>query len=79
MSKYYFHLRDGRDVLLDPEGRDIADPATIPGLTLKDARSIISQDVLGGRIHLEQSIEVIDEAGRIVHRLDFRDAVIIDG
>lgn len=78
MSKYYFHLRDGRDVLLDPEGRDIADHATIPGLTLKDARSIISQDVLGGRIHLEQSIEVIDEAGRIVHRLDFRDAVIID-
>lgn len=78
MAKYFFHLRDGRDVLLDPEGRDIAEAATIPALALRDARSMISQDVLKGRIDLQQWIEVIDEAGQIIHRLDFRDAVIID-
>lgn len=46
-------------------------------IALKDARSMISQDVLAGRITLDQSIEVRDEGGKVVHRLSFRVAVVI--
>ena len=79
MARYFFHLRDGHDVLLDPEGREIGDASLIPGLALKDARSMISQDALAGRIHLQQAIEVLDDSGSVVHRLAFRDAVDING
>ena len=64
---------------MDPEGREIGDASQIPALALKDARSMISQDALAGRIHLQQAIEVLDETGAVVHRLQFRDAVTING
>lgn len=79
MARYFFHLRDGQDVLMDPEGRDIIDISNIPALALKDARSMISQDALSGKIHLQQAIEVLDETGAVVHRLAFVDAVTING
>lgn len=62
MARYYFHLRDGQDLLIDPEGREIIDGAQIPLLVLKDARSMMSQDILAGRLRLDQSIDVLDEA-----------------
>lgn len=77
MARYYFHLRDGQDLLIDPEGREIIDGAQIPLLVLKDARSMMSQDILAGRLRLDQSIDVLDEAGELVHHLSFRDAVMI--
>jgi len=79
MARYFFHLCDGQDVLMDPEGREISDESAIAALALKDARSMISQDALTGRIHLQQAIEVLDKSGAVVHRLQFRDAVTING
>lgn len=79
MALYYFHLSDGHEVVIDPEGRDIADPADIAGFALREARAMISQDALGGRIQLNQFIEVRDENGKLVHQLSFRDAITISG
>jgi hypothetical protein len=70
-------LCDGRDTLIDPDGREIADPAQVSGIALKEARAMISQDALTGRIVFHQFIEVRDEAGKLIHRLDFRDAVTV--
>lgn len=77
MARYFFHLRDGQDLLIDPEGREIPDRAHIAKIVLKEARSMMSQDMLQGRLRLDQSIDVIDEAGVLVHHLSFRDAVKI--
>jgi hypothetical protein len=77
VATYFFHLCDGRDTLIDPEGREIADISLIAALALKEARAIISQDVAGGSISLGQHIEVLDQGGAIVHRLAFGDAVTI--
>ena len=77
MALYFFHLCDGHEVVIDPEGREIADSAEIAGYALKEARAMISQDSLGGRIMLDQYIEVRDESGKLVHQLSFRDAVTI--
>ncbi len=79
MALYFFHLCDGRDSIIDPEGREIANPAMIPGSALRDARSIISHEALLGMIDLGCAIEVRDEAGKLVHELQFRDAVTISG
>lgn len=55
----------------------MTDASLLEAIALKDARSMISQDALAGRIVLDLSIEVRDEGGTVVHRLSFRDAVII--
>lgn len=77
MALYFFHLSDGHQALIDPEGRELEDPSMIGGLALKEARAMISQDALGGRIMLNQFIEVRDKDGKLVHQLCFRDAVTI--
>ena len=77
MPLYYFHLRDGADVLLDPEGRELNGAEAISKAALVEARSIISDDALGGRILLNQHIDVEDASGEVVHCLCFVDAVEI--
>lgn len=77
MALYYFHLSDGHQALIDPEGREVADFSMISDLALREARAMISQDALGGKIALNQYIEVRDQVGKLVHQLKFRDAVQI--
>jgi hypothetical protein len=74
---YFFHLRDGTDVLLDPDGHDVADAPAVRAKALKEARALISAEALEGRIDLTQRIDVEDAAGALVHRLGFADAVAI--
>jgi hypothetical protein len=75
VSRYYFHLRDGHDVLLDPEGQEFPSLPAIEAAALENARDIISHDAREGRIMLAYHLDVEDAAGAIVHRLDFEDAV----
>lgn len=75
MALYYFHLRDGHDILLDPDGRDVLDPGHLPAMVLRDARSVLSGDALEGRIMLDRRIDVQDERGAIVYTLHFADAI----
>lgn len=77
MARYYFHLRDGEDILLDPEGRELNHPGAIEQTALNEARAIIGDDARGGTIGLNQRIDVETEAGELVHRLRFADAVVI--
>ena len=79
MARYFFHLCDGRDALIDPDGRELDEPQMISGAALREARAMISQDALGGRITLHQFIEVRDSGGKLVHSLSFRYAVTIGG
>ena len=77
MALYYFHLSDGHQALIDPEGREVDDASQIAPLALKEARAMIAQDALGGRINLQQFIEVRDVSGKLVCQLPFREAVTI--
>ena len=78
MDTYYFHLRDGTDVLLDPDGRSLPSLGAVAGAALYEARAIISADAIGGRIRLNQAIEVEDEQGQTVCRVAFTDAVLVE-
>ena len=40
MPRYFFHLRDGEDRLLDPEGRLLSSIDAVSDATLKEARAI---------------------------------------
>jgi hypothetical protein len=77
MAHYYFHLVNGGDSLIDPEGRDMTDASMIPAAALRDARNILSHDMLDGEINLGCAIEVRDDTGGLIYDLSFHDAVTI--
>ncbi len=74
MPLYFFHLKDGIDVVLDPEGLQMPAEA-VPGAALFQARDCMAGDIRTGRLDLRFRIDVHDEAGEIVHSLPFGDAL----
>jgi hypothetical protein len=76
MGIYFFHLRNGEDVLLDPEGRRL-EVGSIAAAALSEARSIMSADCHAGEVDLNQNIDVEDSAGKLIHRVSFADAISI--
>ena len=77
MSVYFFHLRDGLEMLADPDGREIDHVDHIAGIALREARAIIGHEAAAGTIYLDKHIHVANESGAIMHRLSFSDAVTI--
>jgi hypothetical protein len=78
MAVYFFHLYNAHETLLDPEGREI-EPQKVQTAALNEAREMISADARAGCIDLNQRIEVKDDTGTVIHRIDFTDAVKIVG
>jgi hypothetical protein len=76
MPKFFFHLRDGTDEMLDHEGVSVPLEA-VTGAALLQARDCIAGDVKSGRLDLHYRIDVQDEAGRVVHTVKFVDALEI--
>ena len=74
MPRYFLHLVDSAEVLLDPDGIDIP-PEAIERAALRAARDCMAGDVKNGRLDLRCRIDVQDEKGEVVHRLGFADAV----
>ena len=76
MPKYFMHLVDGTDVLLDPDGIDLLAEKVAP-FALLQARDCMAGDVKEGRLDLSYSIEVRDDGGALVHTLPFSRAIDI--
>ena len=76
MTRFFMHLRDGTDELLDNDGVEMPIDAVSDG-ALKAARDCIAADALKGQIELKYWIDVHDEQDAIVHTLSFADAVEI--
>ena len=77
MPRFYFHLYDDA-VTMDDEGRELPDVATARKTAVEAARSLIAEQVLGGRLCLRCRIEVEDEDRRPVLTLPFMAALEVD-
>jgi outer membrane receptor for Fe3+-dicitrate len=75
MSRFFFHVRDGDDVRLDPCGTMLPDLASAVGRSLLTARRILSSEALDGSMPMNKRIEVEDDQGLLVHVLPFVHAV----
>jgi hypothetical protein len=76
MPRYYMHLRNPSDELLDLEGVIMPEEALADSV-LAAARDCMAHDLRSGRVELNYRIEVQNEQGEIVHALQFADAVEI--
>lgn len=74
MARYYMHLRNGLDELLDSEGVDLGDMEAIRKNVMTAARDILSGDLRNGLVDLRYRIDAEDELGKIVYTLAFKDA-----
>lgn len=74
MPRYFMHLIDGTDEVLDPEGLEMA-PDAVAEKALLAARDCMAGDVQAGRLKLGYRIEVRDEHGHLVHTQTFENAL----
>ena len=77
MARYFMHLRDGTEQLLDPEGLEFPTIEALRKAVLVSARDLMTGDVREGVIDLRFRIDAEDEDGVIVYTLPFKHAVSI--
>lgn len=77
MARYFMHLRDGTNELLDPEGREFPTLEALRNEVLYTARDLLAGDVRNGLVDFRFRIDVHDEAGEIVYSLPFKHALSI--
>jgi hypothetical protein len=75
VTRYFLHLRDGSDEVLDPEGIEFVDMDSLRLAVMKNARDTIAGDVQNGLIDLRYRIDAENEAGQVVYSLPFKHAV----
>ena len=79
VGRYYFHLNECGRTLADSEGRDLPDDADLRGIAIHEARAIMQAEIGDGRLCLSCAIEICDEDGCLISRVEFRDAVAVSG
>ena len=77
MARYFMHLRNGTDELLDPEGLEFADLEALRRAVLHSARDLIAGDVRNGIIDLRYRIDAEDAEGQTVYSLPFKHAFTV--
>jgi len=77
MPRFFFNLRDDISVE-DGEGKVLPDAVSARAEAVRHARDIMSEDIKDGRLMLKDSIDIVDEQGRPVTTLRFREAIEIE-
>ena len=77
--RYFFHLRENHDYVVDEEGIELADLDAVRIAATAAARSVIASDAMTGKLPLRAVLEVNDGNGQRVLELPFRDTVLVDG
>ena len=77
MARYFLHLRDGTEQILDPEGLEFPSVDAVRKATLIAARDLMTGDIRTGVIDFRFRIDVEDEAGEIIYTLPFKHAINI--
>ena len=75
--RYFFHLHDASGLTEDHEGRLLGGPESARTAAIADARAIIADDARRGVVDLRSRIDVTDDAGAPVARIEFAEAVTV--
>jgi len=77
VARYFMHLRNGSDELLDSEGVELVDLEAVRQNVMTAARDILGGDLRAGVMDLRYRIDAENEGGAIVHTLAFKHAFSI--
>jgi hypothetical protein len=77
MAKYFMHLRNGTDELLDREGVELGDIDAVRNKVMTAARDVLVGDLRTGVMDLRYRIDAENEGGEVIHTLAFKNAFSI--
>jgi hypothetical protein len=75
MSRYFLHLRDGTDEVLDEDGVESGTMDSLRKTVLTNARGVMAGDIRNGILDFRFRIDAEDDGGVIVYSLPFKHAV----
>ncbi|MCJ2010772.1 DUF6894 family protein [Methylobacterium sp. J-092] len=65
MPRFYLHLRDGDDIIEDPDGSDLVDVEAAKEEARASARYLLADRVRQGKIIDGQRFDIVDEIGNL--------------
>jgi hypothetical protein len=71
MGRYYFHLKDGDEMIPDEDGTELQDVAAATREALRSARELLADAIKAGKPKIYDAFVIADEAGRTVEVLPF--------
>lgn len=77
MARYYMHLRDGAEQILDPEGLEYPSVEALRKAVLIAARDLMTGDIRECVLDFRFRIDAEDESGLIIYSLPFKHAINI--
>jgi len=77
MAKYFMHLRNGIDEVLDPEGVELSDMDAVRKKVMTAARDILVGDLRNGVVDLRYRVDAENEGGEVIYTLAFKNAFSI--
>jgi hypothetical protein len=77
VSRYFLNLRNGDDVVLDPDGHEFETEAELAAAMLLNVRDMMKADVEAGRLDLRPTLDAQTADGCLVLSLSFLQAVEI--
>jgi hypothetical protein len=77
VARYFMHLRNGTDELLDSEGVELVGLEAVRQNVMTAARDILGGDLRAGVMDLRYRIDAENEGGAIVYTLPFKQAFSI--
>ena len=78
MPRFFLHVRQGQDLILDPEGSELPDLAAAQDEALASLRLLVADRLRSSRSSNRtgmQQIEVADDAGQVLVTVYFHDAL----
>jgi hypothetical protein len=71
MGRFYFHVKEGNEMISDEEGIDLPDVATATQEALRAARELLAEAIKLGKPTSPEAIMIADETGETLQILPF--------
>lgn len=71
MGRFFFHLKDGDEIIPDEDGTELPDVAAATREALQSARELLAEAIKAGSPRIYEALVIADEAGRTVDILPF--------
>jgi hypothetical protein len=79
MPLYFFHLRDGDQLVPDDTGMNLQDIEEARAEAVRSARDILADQLRAGEALDGQIVEIADETGKVLDVVTFQDALRPNG
>jgi hypothetical protein len=75
MTRFFFHIKDGKDLIEDDEGSEAPDVTVVRALALKAAREMWAEAIKTGQELRADAFVIVDEQGQQIMVLPLTEAL----